>query len=250
GIQMMDRIVTEFTEEDVQALSDNVVTILKTVRNMTQPDIMALANQSVEIAVQQDLQEGEAVACQKGCGACCAQLVPVSELEIREIAMFIENLPASKRKRIRQAFNEAQARFEAAGLWEKLLHPEQLEVSERIEFSLRYFELGVYCPFLEEGACSIHPVRPVSCREYLVKSSPEHCANPRAGNIDGIAVPNRVSNALGILFEDDKNYVSAWVPLITSPFWGRLHPQREALKTGPAWVELFLGKLKKVSGND
>ncbi len=48
GMEMMERIVTEFDQEDVTALSDNIVTILKTVRNMTQPDIMALANQSVD----------------------------------------------------------------------------------------------------------------------------------------------------------------------------------------------------------
>lgn len=48
GMAMMEQIVTEFDEADAKALSDNVVTILKTVRNMTQPDIMALANQSVD----------------------------------------------------------------------------------------------------------------------------------------------------------------------------------------------------------
>jgi uncharacterized protein YjgD (DUF1641 family) len=48
GLKITDRIVTEFTAEDVQALGDNIVTILKTVRNMTQPDIMVLANNAVE----------------------------------------------------------------------------------------------------------------------------------------------------------------------------------------------------------
>ena len=48
GWQIIERIVTEFDEEDVRALADNVVVILKTVRNMTQPEIMAIANQSVD----------------------------------------------------------------------------------------------------------------------------------------------------------------------------------------------------------
>lgn len=47
GIEMVDRIVSEFEEEDVKALSDNIVTILKTFRNLTQPDIMSLANNAV-----------------------------------------------------------------------------------------------------------------------------------------------------------------------------------------------------------
>lgn len=48
GWGIVERIVTEFSEEDVRALADNVVFILNTVRNMTQPEIMALANQSVD----------------------------------------------------------------------------------------------------------------------------------------------------------------------------------------------------------
>ena len=47
GWEIMERIVTEFSEEDVHALGDNIVTILTTVRNMTQPEIMALANNAV-----------------------------------------------------------------------------------------------------------------------------------------------------------------------------------------------------------
>ena len=48
GWQIIERVVTEFSEEDVRALADNIVIILKTIRNMTQPEIMALANQSVD----------------------------------------------------------------------------------------------------------------------------------------------------------------------------------------------------------
>lgn len=44
---IVEQIVKEFTEEDVRALGDNIVLILKTVRNMTQPEIMALANNAV-----------------------------------------------------------------------------------------------------------------------------------------------------------------------------------------------------------
>ncbi|MDW8325993.1 MAG: hypothetical protein RMK99_05460 [Anaerolineales bacterium] len=47
GARIVDRVVTEFTEDDVRALGDNIVTILRTVKNMTQPDIMALANRAV-----------------------------------------------------------------------------------------------------------------------------------------------------------------------------------------------------------
>jgi uncharacterized protein YjgD (DUF1641 family) len=47
GWGIMERVVTEFSEDDVRALGDNIVTILTTVRNMTQPEIMALANNAI-----------------------------------------------------------------------------------------------------------------------------------------------------------------------------------------------------------
>ncbi len=44
---ILERIVAEFSEHDVRALGDNIVTILTTVRNMTQPEILALANNAI-----------------------------------------------------------------------------------------------------------------------------------------------------------------------------------------------------------
>ncbi len=42
-----ERIVTAFSQEDVRALGDNIVTILTTVRNMTQPEVLAVADRAV-----------------------------------------------------------------------------------------------------------------------------------------------------------------------------------------------------------
>jgi len=44
---VLERIVTEFDQSDVRALGDNIVTILGTVRNMTQPEVLALANNAI-----------------------------------------------------------------------------------------------------------------------------------------------------------------------------------------------------------
>ncbi len=46
--KILERIVAEFSEDDVRALGDNIVTILTTARNMTQPEILSLANNAVE----------------------------------------------------------------------------------------------------------------------------------------------------------------------------------------------------------
>jgi uncharacterized protein YjgD (DUF1641 family) len=40
GAGVVDRVVTSFTEEDVEALGDNIVLILETVKEMTQPEVM------------------------------------------------------------------------------------------------------------------------------------------------------------------------------------------------------------------
>ncbi len=42
GLGVIDRVVTSFTEEDVEALGDNIALILQTVREMTQPEVMQM----------------------------------------------------------------------------------------------------------------------------------------------------------------------------------------------------------------
>lgn len=47
GIRIADSVVTSFTEEDVRRLGDNVVLILNTVKDLTQPEIMKLVRNIV-----------------------------------------------------------------------------------------------------------------------------------------------------------------------------------------------------------
>lgn len=47
SLGVVDRVVTSFGEEDVTALGDNIVLILETVKEMTQPEVMALLRQTV-----------------------------------------------------------------------------------------------------------------------------------------------------------------------------------------------------------
>jgi uncharacterized protein YjgD (DUF1641 family) len=46
-------VVTAFTEEDVEALGDNIVLILQTVREMTQPEVMQMLQRTFT-SVQDD----------------------------------------------------------------------------------------------------------------------------------------------------------------------------------------------------
>jgi uncharacterized protein YjgD (DUF1641 family) len=61
GWAILEKIVAEFSEEDVRALGDNIVTILSTIRNMTQPEIMTLANNAVG-AIQEEIPNTDKVS--------------------------------------------------------------------------------------------------------------------------------------------------------------------------------------------
>jgi uncharacterized protein YjgD (DUF1641 family) len=50
---VVDRVVTNFTTEDVEQLGDNVVLILETVKEMTQPEIMAVLYRMIEAVQRQ-----------------------------------------------------------------------------------------------------------------------------------------------------------------------------------------------------
>jgi uncharacterized protein YjgD (DUF1641 family) len=53
GWRIMERIVSEFSEEDVNALGDNIVLILNTIKEMTQPEIMNFVRNTLLIAEQE-----------------------------------------------------------------------------------------------------------------------------------------------------------------------------------------------------
>jgi uncharacterized protein YjgD (DUF1641 family) len=49
GLRMMDTIVTSFGEEDVNRLGDNIVLILNTVKDLTQPEIMSFVRNTFKV---------------------------------------------------------------------------------------------------------------------------------------------------------------------------------------------------------
>jgi uncharacterized protein YjgD (DUF1641 family) len=46
---MMDKVVSTFSREDAKQLGDNIVTILNTIKNLTQPDMLNAVNNAVSI---------------------------------------------------------------------------------------------------------------------------------------------------------------------------------------------------------
>ena len=59
---VLDRVVTSFGTDDVKKLGDNIVTILTTVKNLTQPEIMHTINNALAVYNNVDVQVPENVS--------------------------------------------------------------------------------------------------------------------------------------------------------------------------------------------
>lgn len=57
-----DNVVTSFTPKDVKLLGDNIVTILNTVKNLTQPDMLHAINNAVSVYKNIDVKVDEKVS--------------------------------------------------------------------------------------------------------------------------------------------------------------------------------------------
>ena len=62
GIGVVDRVVTGYSKEDVEALGDNVVQILDIVKDLTQPDMLAVTQRMLDVVHKQAEISGETMA--------------------------------------------------------------------------------------------------------------------------------------------------------------------------------------------
>jgi Fe-S-cluster containining protein len=211
------------------------------------PAAQAFADKVIDAAVQASEAQGEKVSCKKGCGACCRQLVPIAETEAYHIRDVVEALPEPRRSEIRSRFAAARHRLETAGLLEKLRRPShQWEASESVSFGLRYFAQGIPCPFLEDGSCSIYADRPIVCREYLVTSPAENCAQPTAQTIKGVPLPLKVWTAIARFDKvPEGQHFIRWVPLILAPEWAEAHPEEPNPRPGQELLQELFEHIKQ-----
>jgi Fe-S-cluster containining protein len=208
------------------------------------PVIQPLADGLVDLAARQAEDSGQRISCQAGCGACCRQLVPVSEVEARRVSEVIGEMPEPRRAEVRRRFAEARRRLDEAGLLERLERRAEWPADAARDVGLEYFRLGIACPFLENESCSIYADRPITCREYLVTSPAENCARPTA---DGIRLVPLASKVWAAVARFDPTPPGArylrWVPLILAPSWVEAHPEEPVLRPGPEWLRELIGRL-------
>lgn len=59
---IVDKVVTSFSKEDIKALGDNIVTILNTVKNLTQPDMLQTVNNALLVYKKLNIEIEEKVS--------------------------------------------------------------------------------------------------------------------------------------------------------------------------------------------
>lgn len=198
------------------------------------PLVQALADRVVDEATRTAEAEGARVSCKKGCGACCRQLVPIAEAEARAVRDLIEAMPEPRRSAVRARFADARRRLEQSGVLQLLLDRDRWSDGDGRSIGLRYFSQGVACPFLEDESCSIHPDRPIACREYLVTSPAENCARPGPDTVTMVPVPLKVWTAVARFDEVPAGTrFIRWVPLALAPEWADAHPEEPPPRPGP-----------------
>lgn len=217
------------------------------------PVIRYLEDAIIENAATDSDAAGKPVSCRAGCGACCRQLVPLSLFEAEALAEWLQTLPEIRRAALRERFQQALAQLSKAGLLDRLLDAARLEdAGSRKQLGIDYFHAGVACPFLEEESCSIYPLRPMICREYLVTSPPALCTQPTSNRVAQVELPVRLSRTLVSLGKTTGPESRGWIPLVLLLSWAENNstPGDLVAGTGPEVLKRFLDRMIAAPEND
>ena len=200
------------------------------------PTALELTEILVARASRKEALAGRPVSCRAGCGACCRQMVCLSVPECFYLADFIDTLPGPARENALQRFAEIERRLEAEHLLEPLLDPDY-DDERALQIAHKYFFMSMPCPFLIEESCSIHPQRPVVCREYNVTSPAQWCADPIQNPIARVPMPQPLTTPLARLTAELTGTRTRLVPLTLVPRWVSEHQELRA-QTWPG-LDLF-----------
>ncbi|MEW6067431.1 MAG: YkgJ family cysteine cluster protein [Nitrospirota bacterium] len=98
-----------------------------------------IVDEGIARAIEIERKKGRKIVCFKGCSSCCRihTTIPVYPLELVGISWYVT---------------------------EKISSP----LRELLKNQLGNHKENGICPFIIDNACSIHPVRPISCRQFIV----------------------------------------------------------------------------------
>jgi len=214
------------------------------------PLAQSLTDHCVNQAIKDNLKDDQSISCKKGCSSCCSQLVPITHTEVSYLHMLIEQLAPEHKQRIISRFEGAKTRLIKNDLWDAITSPQLLTESATTQLKTKYAALNIQCPFLENNSCSIHPYRPLVCREFLVTSPADLCQPTIDKQTRDEQTKEKikclpvlpVSQALSALLLEESGYISIWIPLIMVPFWETQYKTSKSRKTEREWIELLLKK--------
>jgi len=136
-----------------------------------------------------------------------------------------------------------------AGVIEKILNPDWVtDARATTQLAIDYFHAAVPCPFLENESCSIHPFRPLSCREYLVTSPPALCQDPSVNQVAGVLLPLKLSRVLYTFGQQLAQDPRGWIPLVFLLAWGKggEKPGEQVSGTGEEVLRKFLKQVAEM----
>ena len=215
------------------------------------PIIQNLENAIVGRVAEEASDAGTPISCGPKCGACCRQMVPVNLFEAEALMEWIRSLPEERQAELEARFHRALTALRDAGVIEKILNESWVAGGEpATQLAIDYFHAGVPCPFLEDESCGIHPMRPLSCREYLVTSAPALCKDPTTDKVAGVRLPLKLSRVLYAFGREMEQDPRGWIPLVFLLAWGKsgVRPGERVAGTGEEVLKMFLAQAAAVAG--
>jgi Fe-S-cluster containining protein len=207
------------------------------------PVLQNLSNSMTDLTMQRAERQGQTLSCRAGCCACCYHAVPIAPVEARAIAEWLDAQSEERRTVLRERFRQATTQLEVAGIAQEIRAAAGSRSKDVVQaLGLRYFALGIACPFLEEERCIIHGIRPLRCREYLVVSAAEHCAHPEKKEIEALKLPVLLSRILARWDASGDPQTEEIILLAMLDEWVARHPASEdrAHRTSPELLQEFL----------
>lgn len=194
------------------------------------PLMRSLGEQAHQQAIDQTIQSGAAISCQKGCAACCRMMIPLAPPEAIALKTVVEALPSPQKEPLFERFQSVQRSLREAGIEEELhrlaLSDEQVTDEELEPLNRAYYALRMPCPFLEDEVCSIYEQRPPACRELLVTSPAELCQDLIRNPVQPIPAPFRIGTILSKLYADCCQGPIRLIPLPFALDWAKARESR------------------------
>ncbi|MGY6277493.1 YkgJ family cysteine cluster protein [Methylomonas sp. MgM2] len=141
--------------------------------------VLSQAFSSFDGNVEMEAEGYPRIACGKGCATCCTLRVTATAPEVLLIDRFLRwsEFPDRKLNLVKRLKKANQV---TCGLNEE----------QRVRLRRR-------CPFIEQGACMIYPVRPLACRGHACYDR-QACVDAARGRINSIPIsePHRIFRGL------------------------------------------------------